>query len=261
MRWLGIIVTALALSACSSSTKTNTTSATSTARPSATAKAGASPATISASPPAAGVADTATTAPNPTTSSGADVVVSKWKTTPGTNNVAFFGYVTNQGDADAFQVQVTATFYDAAGTVLGSSNAGVIRPIIPAGEISPFRGAVMSVDAGTVADTKFQVQFRDKDPGGILRSLYSFDVKVTQAQFTDKRLTGEVQNTGDKAVSLVAVLAIAYDANGDVLGVEQTFAKLQQIPAGETSAFDTPVSGYDTAPAKFDTFVYGHQVH
>ena len=48
---------------------------------------------------------------------------------------------------------------------------------------------------------------------------------------------GDITNTSDDKADTVAIIATLYDDAGTMLGVENTFAKLQEIEPGQTSPF------------------------
>jgi len=48
---------------------------------------------------------------------------------------------------------------------------------------------------------------------------------------------GDITNTSDDKAESVAIIATIYDDSGTMLGVENTFAKLQEIEPGQTSPF------------------------
>lgn len=198
----------------------------------------------------------------PTPDAVADVAVGKWRSylPEYSKMMRVVGDVVNNGTGIATDVQVAITMYDAAGTIIGSGEAIYILPMIPAGGKSPFIATIDGADPALVADTKFQVQFENYDPDAFMAGFYSIDLAVNQVSWSGDTLVGEVQNTGDKTLEGVAVIAISYDAAGEVHGVYQTYVSLDQIAPGDTSPFSASYLGVEGDPATVEAFAYGRPV-
>lgn len=206
---------------------------------------------------ATGDAPSATNAPSPSATNGrANVIAGEWRIDPGIGGVTFYGVIVNNGNAAASATQVNVTLFDASRQVLGSSNAGIVRPIIPPGEISPFKGVISIADTAAIADQRIQIQFDTLDPSSFAASLYTDTVTIDGAQWTADKIVGEARNTGDEPITGVAIIAIGYDATGVIVGVEKGFAELAQIDPGAMSAFDIGVFGYDAPPDTFEVWAY-----
>lgn len=207
----------------------------------------------------ASTATPTTPAATPTPEGAADVVVGKYRMYMGqySTDPRVFGDIVNNGTATATDVQVAVQAYDAAGTILGSGEAIYKRPMIPAGEKSPFLALLNGVDPAAVAELKIQVQFETYDPSSFMADFYSIDIGVTQVQWANDNIVGEVQNNGEKPVSNVSVIVIGYDAAGEPMGVYQTYADLDQLDPGATTSFSASYLGYEGDPATVEAFASG----
>jgi hypothetical protein len=101
-------------------------------------------------------------------------------------------------------VKIVATLYDAEGNVVGTGFTYSELDVIPPGGKSPF----------TIAIDQY-----GKDDGWLY-------------------IRGEVVNTGQSDAEWVKVVATLYDAQGNVVGAEYSYAELDVVPAGGRSPFE-----------------------
>lgn len=172
-----------------------------------------------------------------------------------------FGQISNNSEVPVSQVQVAVSLMDASGNVVGAgSTTGTILQVIPAQSKSPF--AILVSKPPTWKEIRFQIQGQAY-AGATLFPPY-LDLKTQgvtgrMAQFNFYTLSGTALNTGSKPAELVHVIAICWDATNKPVGVEDGYAKLDQVPAGGSAPFEVQFSNFKTAPARCDTYVQGRE--
>lgn len=190
----------------------------------------------------------------------ADVQSDQLVIEPVTDGALFYGQVINRGNAPATRVRVMVTVYNAAGNVLASSAhaTAMMLPVIPAGGISPYAGRLRDFDASRIADHTINVEYQEFDPG----TQWSFTtdtVEVTQIQWTTDRISGEVRNTGEEALTSATVLVAGYGDDGTIVHVQMFTVNEGDLQPGATWPFDDVAFGIDDPPASFEGFAYGHR--
>jgi len=152
-------------------------------------------------------------------------------------NLYFVGIIKNTGTADIGLPKITVTLRDSAGAMVGSTSGFSCLDIVPVGEISPFR--VIFPDAPKAWATHEVVV--QADEATYYTSIREFEVVSSQGKedpYGIYTITGELRNTGASDAESVEVDVVAYNASGQILGVEVGFAELDVVPAGGTSPFE-----------------------
>jgi hypothetical protein len=149
-----------------------------------------------------------------------------------------FGWVKNTGSMNAMSINVHVFIYDASGKAVGYGSGYAFRNILKPGEESPFSAAAYNLigeaDHYTLiveADTTTEQPYTD------------FQL-INIAEQTDSSsyiVSGEVENTGFSYVENINVLAVFFDADGNIVYCDTDYSVDSLIP-GQTSEFE--VSAY-----------------
>lgn len=123
-----------------------------------------------------------------------------------------YGVVVENPDPDLARehVEVVAAFYSREGTLLGIDREPV-RILLPGQQLGVGKRVYLSGD-GEVARLSVQLHPGAPSPGA--PSL----LVAENAQHHDSRVSGLVRNTSDREITTALVSAIAYDADGNVIG-------------------------------------------
>jgi hypothetical protein len=81
---------------------------------------------------------------------------------------------------------------------------------------------------------------------------YLFSQRYNEEQFSDQ-IVGEVSNNGTAPAEYAEITVSFYDANGQIVGTEFTYADPSTIAPGEKSSFTVLISG-DTIPNQAQTY-------
>ena len=176
--------------------------------------------------------------------------------------LVFVGEILNNGDAPATGIQVAISLLDSSGNVLatGSSNLASLR-VAPANGKYPFS---IWVDKAPKEwkDIKIQVQGDPLDNNPLFPPYLDLKAdKVTgqppESSYGYYGLVGKITNVGQQTAKLVHIVAVAYDKDGKVIDVGDTYSKLDQIQPGTDAPFQLEFGNIKDAPARYETFVQG----
>jgi hypothetical protein len=155
----------------------------------------------------------------------------------GVSYYSVFGEVKNNNSYQLNSLEITATFYNTAGTVVGTdAHPILIRPLIP-NQKSPFdilhefgQTIVAQIDHYSLAVSDFTV-------GGIepYRGLTILSHNAGRDDYGIYKVEGEIQNTGTEAVGIGDVYITFYDATGQVVWVGSDL--LANLAAGQVAPF------------------------
>jgi len=145
------------------------------------------------------------------------------------------GEVQNTGNQNAEFVKIVATFYDAGGSIIGTSFTYTdIDTLLPI-QKSPFELSSYP-DQIIVDHYSLQVQFRTTSevPYRELQIL-SHSSKVEYGYY---KVIGEIQNTGSQNVEFVKIVATFYGSGGTVVGTSFTYTDLDTLAPNQKSPFE-----------------------
>lgn len=158
------------------------------------------------------------------------------------------GEVANEGAQNARLVEISATFYDAAGNVAKTGIAFAMRDVVPAGQKSPFEATVEDADARIVTHKLIvSSQPTTRQPVGNGKLVVLHDASETDS-IGYWHARGEVRNDADRTAKFVKVVVTAYDASGKVAAAILAFTNPSDLPPGQTAPFDALASTDDTGP-------------
>lgn len=153
------------------------------------------------------------------------------------------GYVENKGNTPVEDIQVAASLLGSDGKTVASDQSIYERNVLPPGERSPFLVMFSQKPSGWESE-KLQVQAKPLNPRSFAAGRRAEGLKVEDSslnppanQFAGFTVSGQVKNEGDKVAEGVEVIAILYDAEGQPLGVGQTYTDLKEIAPNDTAPF------------------------
>ncbi len=151
--------------------------------------------------------------------------------------VHFVGLVNNIGRSDLMLVEVIVNLRDQGGTLVASSSGYAALQVVRSGETSPFEVLVFNAPKEWA---KYEVAVQGLEAAFItpIRTFELISSKGTAGSFGMYTIVGEIKNTGEQPAAYVQVAALLYDASNKLIGVQTTFAQLDKIPPGGTSAFE-----------------------
>jgi hypothetical protein len=171
----------------------------------------------------------------------------------------FVGEVVNKGDTPAQSVQIALSLLDGSGNVL-ATGSGRISYVAASGKF-PFK---IMVDKAPKEwkEVKIQVQgsaYSDKSlfPPYLDLKADKISGQPPASGYGNYGLVGAIVNTGQKTATLVHVVAVAYDNDGKVIDVGETYTQLSEIGAGADAPFKLGFGNIKQAPARYEVFVQG----
>jgi hypothetical protein len=170
----------------------------------------------------------------------------------------FAGEILNKGNAPAESVEVALSLLDSNGNVAAVGTTSL--SFVQANGKFPFKIMVDSAPQEW-KDVKFQIQGSPSDSFSFMPPYVDFTTSNVNGQPSDFggfSLTGTVTNTGQETATLVNVVAAAYDEDGKVIDVADTFTALSDIAPGGDSPFSIDFLSMTEAPASYELFVVSY---
>jgi len=157
----------------------------------------------------------------------------------------FFGEITNTGDVPLGHPTVSVVLYDAAGQALGKEPGYVTQDFVVPGQRVPIKVLFRQPPEWT----RFEVLFKPEAARYAGFLVYT-DLSPSLMNFARDpslgySLSGMVKNTGERKARFAQVVVTLYGADGQVVGVDGTFARPNELAPGESAPFK--VSFYLTA--------------
>jgi hypothetical protein len=151
------------------------------------------------------------------------------------NTLSIVGEVRNDSNLDVGQTDITVTFYDSAGTIIGTANGETMLDVIPPGEKSPFI-ITLTRPAG-LASHSLRAVARPVSPESDAQLTVS-----TVKRFEDEagffHIKGTIENVGSTTARRVKVGAVVYNRDDRVINVGFTYANPPKLAPGETASYD-----------------------
>lgn len=157
------------------------------------------------------------------------------------NTLTIVGEVRNDSNLDVGHTNITVTFYDSAGAIIGTANGKTMLDVLPPGKKSPFvitlsrppglashslRAVARPATARRGAQLAVSEMRRFEDDAGF------FHVK------------GTVKNVGNSVAKRVKVAAVIYARDNRVINVGFTYANPPKLAPGQEAAYDIIYSYY-----------------
>lgn len=141
--------------------------------------------------------------------------------------------IRNNTDAPAYNIEISATARDAAGTVLGTGFAMLLAPShVPPGGIA--FGTVAFQDTPLdEADLEYLVTGDDAAPSFLARR----DLEVVEHNLVGDNIAGLLFNSNASALDLIQVAVICFDDTGSPVATPSSFTDQDRVDAGAELPF------------------------
>ena len=179
------------------------------------------------------------------------------------DSVWFFGELRNDGSEPRESIEVRVVLRDKSGAEVGSKSGFVDMHYLQPQQIAPFSVLFTKDDAPPPFDSyDFEVISAKADfqLGYSYRDLELADVAARRTSLGFVDISGRVRNSGAAPTQFVEVMAIFYDAAGNVVGISSGYAQTPSndpLAAGATARFDIKGIVFSAPPAQYRLEVQG----
>ena len=172
-------------------------------------------------------------------------------------NLYIVGEVQNNTSSNVRFVRIDATLRDASGNVAYAkhsySKVGTLAP----GATSPF--LVIFSEPPEWASYDLAIAWDTTS-----RQLYPLQVLTRTSSFdshTAYHVVGEIKNQYDEQVKFIQAFVTMYDASGEVIGTDSSYATPRDLDPGQTAFFDTRIYFWKHKPDTDKVATYRLQVY
>jgi hypothetical protein len=183
------------------------------------------------------------------------------------NSLWFFGEVRNDGTTPRERVQIRVNVLDSAGSEIASEIGFATLPYLNPGEIAAF-SVLFNKDEAPQSFDRFALEVRssaaDFELGYTLRT-----IKVTtqppRAQYSGSsfEMDGKLQNTGEKEIRYPEVMAVFYNAQGNVVGLGSAYGEPDTgeiLLPGHEARFELSWNIFTDTPTAYRVYAAGSRV-
>lgn len=162
------------------------------------------------------------------------------------------GVLTNNTAQPVKFVKIVASLFDTDDQITGSEFTYALADLLMPAATVPFDLLVTEVPEYTRYE--LVLEFDEADDDDLAETCFDFEIRDTvgSASFLGYSITGLVENNCDVAVEFIELAGSVYDADGQLIDVGMTFAKLDRLAAGQSSPFELNFSNADAEAV--DTF-------
>jgi len=199
------------------------------------------------------VTATPTPAPTPTPTPSAIIALELGQVTHYTDSgkLCFVAEITNIGNVPLESMKLTITLKDDAGTIIATESGFSEIEIVQPGQTIPVK--VTFYQPPDAEWSTFDARASADQASRYFLELYDTTIEVTQSTLTEGdgyyTVVGEVRNAGDVPVEATHVVVGLYDADGNLVGVDNTYAEIADLAPGETSPFAVEYISVAAPPA------------
>lgn len=169
------------------------------------------------------------------------------------------GQVINESPYAIDKPKITAVMKDAAGAEVATAH-GYADDALGPGATDAAEVLVMNPPAFATIDFEIAPRKSTYFPGRV-EGLRVEPGPIEPASFgAGFKASGKVVHGGTAAARFVHVRAIAFDAGGKILGVDDTYADAEVLQPGATARFDLPMQAFSEKPTKWEFTVNGMTV-
>ncbi len=177
----------------------------------------------------------------------------------------FIGELMNNGQTDAGNLQVAISLIDEAGQTIASGSASspavdILKPgqktvwkVLMNNKPEAWKEARIQAQAGPVPSYTRQSNYADLKAEGVTLS-------PPENQYGWVKASGQVLNTGAAQARFVKVTIALYDGTDKLIAVNDSYARLDQIPPGGSAPFSVDFTGVRQTPQRFEVYVNGSKV-
>ena len=167
------------------------------------------------------------------------------------------GEVFNSTDSNIDFVKVVATFYDKAGTVIGTSFTYTELDIILPNDAAPFEISSYP-DKIQPASCKLSSDYNaTTEQPFVGLSIKSHSVSIDDMGFHE--IVGEIENNSTMPAEFVKIVATYYNSSEDIIGTAFTFTDIDVVQAGDTAPFELSSYPREINPASYKLQVEGQR--
>jgi hypothetical protein len=157
------------------------------------------------------------------------------------NTLTLVGEVRNDSNLDVGQTDITVTFYDAAGIVIGVAHGETLFDIIPPGDKSPFH--ITLTHPPGFASYSLRVIARPVLPRQSAQ-LAVIELKRFEDAAGFFHIKGIIENVGNSVAGRTKVTAIIYGRDGGIINVGFTYVNPSTLAPGEQATYDVIFAYY-----------------
>ncbi len=157
----------------------------------------------------------------------------------------FFGEITNTGDLPLGHPKVSVVLHDAAGQALGNESGYATQDLVAPGQRVPVKVLFRQPPEWATFKVLFKPEAARYNGFLVYSDLSPSLMNFARDPSLGYSLSGMVKNTGERKTRFAQVVVTLYGADGQVVGVDGTFARPNELAPGESAPFK--VSFYLTA--------------
>ena len=164
------------------------------------------------------------------------------------------GEVSNTTNSNIKFVEIVATFYDNAQTVIGTDFTYAELDIMRPDDVAPFE---VSSYPDEIHPASYKLSSQYTTTGEQLFAglrIKSDSASISRGYY---EIVGEAENTSTTPANFVSIVATFYDSSGDVIGTDFTYTETDVVEAGSTAPFDLSSYPRKISPASYKLQVQG----
>lgn len=150
-------------------------------------------------------------------------------------DLIFIGQVRNSGSASVENVKITVSLLDGEGKIVSTESSNTVLDVVSSGRIMPFKIDFLE-DPGEFEDFETVVQADQASEHTLEHKHQQFEVTRKHIKPTEEKrfaVVLEAVNQHSEAAESVETAVVAYNEDGNVIGVGQGYAEQPYIQAGE----------------------------
>ena len=159
------------------------------------------------------------------------------------NELHVVGEVRNDTAGNVSSVRITAVFYNASDSVVGTADSAALLDILMPGQVSPF--SIWKWQPPAFSRYALIVAFSQTSQAPVPQLLATSTNQYVRYDYL--HIVGQVTNLDTSNLAVVQVFCTLYDNSGTVINVGSTFASISLLAPGQVSPFKLGMSGPTTA--------------
>ena len=152
----------------------------------------------------------------------------------------FFGEITNTGDLPLGHPRVSVVLYDAAGQALGKELGYATQDFVVPGQRVPIKALFRQPPEWTRFEVLFKPEAARYNGFLVYTDLSPSEMTFARDPSLGYSLSGMIKNIGERQARFVQVVVTLYNADGQVVGVDGTFARPNGLAPNESAPFKVP---------------------
>lgn len=156
-------------------------------------------------------------------------------------NLTIAGEVRNDSSLSVGQVEILITFYDAAGTIIDTTQGRTLLDVIPPGETSPF--LIILPRPANLGAHSLRATARPVAPS-LTAQLSAVEVRRFEDDAGFFHIKGTIKNVGNRVAKRIKVAAVIYGRDGRVINVGLASPTSSTLSPGEQASYDIVFTYY-----------------